>query len=161
MVCFRTETVVIKYPKQMAEVRPWWLWALLSAPPLKRTNWHCKLGTFLDNGGYLTKKFLMDLVKKVYWFSLLHDFLLAFWFPPFLKTNTFWNINYFGNGGQENTFCTWCQSVVIYFIKLKEKLTLHKLKLSIWVTYLNQCPWKITHNRFWRKRKTLPSSLVL
>ena len=38
MVCFRTETVVIKYPKQMAEVHPWWQWALPSAPPLKRTN---------------------------------------------------------------------------------------------------------------------------
>ena len=46
MVCFRTETVVIKYPKQMAEVRPRWQWVLPSAPPLKRTNWHYKLGTF-------------------------------------------------------------------------------------------------------------------
>ena len=41
----------------------------------------------------------------------------------FLKKNTFSNINFLGNGGQETTLGMRCQLVVIYFITLTESLT--------------------------------------
>ena len=46
----------------------------------------------------------MGLVKKVYLFLLLHDFLLVFWFPPFSKNKHILKYQFFWEWWIRNRF---------------------------------------------------------
>ena len=133
MVCFRTESVVIKYPKQTAEVRPWWQWALRSARPLKRRDGIQIRHIFILWWLIFLKKVkhcTMGLVKGCTILTL----------TAFSLSSLVLFVKY-----QETTLWMWYQLIVIYFITLMERLDLHgSVQFDSHIENLNQFPWKIT-----------------